>query len=283
MLRKLKIYAELIKFEHTIFALPFAIASVFVVYKGLPELDKLFWIIIALVAGRTAGMSFNRFFDLPFDKLNPRSQNWASVRGLVKPVEIFILAIISSIGLMFSAYKLNKLAFYLSPVVILLLIIYPLGKRFTDFVHLILGAVYFVIPIAVSISLLGKVEISVIFLGLSMAFWVAGFDILYALQDIEFDKKIGLHSIPSKFGIKKSLIFARTFHFFTFIFLLLTGYFAKLGIIYFVGVIILSAFLAYEHSLIKEKDLSRINQAFFTINGYVSILYMIVVILDVFL
>lgn len=283
MLSKLKIYAELVKFEHTIFALPFAIASVFILYKGLPNLDKLFWIIFALVAGRTAGMAFNRFFDLPFDRLNPRSQNWASVKGLVKPVEIFILAIISSIGLMFSAYNLNKLAFYLSPIAILLLVIYPLGKRFTNFVHLILGAVYFIIPIAVSIALLGKIEISAIFLGLGMAFWVAGFDILYALQDIEFDKKIGLHSIPSKFGIKKSLVFARFFHFFTFIFLMLTGYFANLGIIYFVGVIILSAFLVYEHSLIKEDDLSKINKAFFTINGYVSILYMIVVIFDVFL
>jgi len=283
MLSKLKIYAELVKFEHTIFALPFAIASVFILYKGLPNLDKLFWIIFALVAGRTAGMAFNRFFDLPFDRLNPRSQNWASVKGLVKPVEIFILAIISSIGLMFSAYNLNKLAFYLSPIAILLLVIYPLGKRFTNFVHLILGAVYFIIPIAVSIALLGKIEISAIFLGLGMAFWVAGFDILYALQDIEFDKKIGLHSIPSKFGIKKSLVFARFFHFFTFIFLMLTGYFANLGIIYFVGVIILSAFLVYEHSLIKEYDLSKINKAFFTINGYVSILYMIVVIFDVFL
>ncbi|RUM48714.1 MAG: 4-hydroxybenzoate octaprenyltransferase [Hydrogenothermus sp.] len=282
MIRKLKIYAELVKFEHTIFALPFAIASVFIVYKGLPKLDKLFWIIIALVAGRTAGMAFNRFFDLPFDKLNPRSQNWASVKGLVKPVEIFILAIISSVGLMFSAYNLNKLAFYLSPVAILLLVIYPLGKRFTNFVHLILGAVYFVIPIAVSVALLGRVEISAIFLGLGMAFWVAGFDILYALQDIEFDKKVGLHSIPSKFGIKKSLVFARTFHFLTFIFLILTGYFAKLGTIYFVGVIILSAFLVYEHSLIKENDLSKINKAFFTINGYVSILYMVVVIMDVY-
>ncbi|EDP73100.1 UbiA family prenyltransferase, partial [Hydrogenivirga sp. 128-5-R1-1] len=141
MIKKLKIYSELVKFEHTIFALPFAVASIFIVYKGLPEIEKLFWIIVALIAGRTAGMAFNRFFDLPFDKLNPRSQNWASVKGLVKPVEILALAVISSLVLVFSAYKLNKLAFYLSPVAILLLIIYPLGKRFTNFVHLILGAV----------------------------------------------------------------------------------------------------------------------------------------------
>ncbi len=283
MIKKLKIYSELVKFEHTIFALPFAVASVFIVYKGLPEIEKIFWIIVALIAGRTAGMAFNRFFDLPFDKLNPRSQNWSSVKGLVKPVEILALAVISSLVLVFSAYKLNKLAFYLSPVAILLLIIYPLGKRFTNFVHLILGAVYFIIPVAVSVALLGKVEISAVFLGLAMAFWVAGFDILYALQDIEFDKKVGLHSIPSKFGVKKSLIFARVFHFLTFIFLILTGEFAKLGSIYTTGVIVLSVFLFNQHNLIKENDLSKINVAFFTINGYVSILYMVIVILDVYL
>ena len=128
MINKIKTYAELVKFEHTIFALPFALASVFILEKGLPPLDKLFWIIIAVVSGRTAGMAFNRFFDLPFDKLNPRSKNWASVRGAVKASEILLLAIVSSVLLVFSAYKLNKLAFYLSPIAIGLLAIYPLGK-----------------------------------------------------------------------------------------------------------------------------------------------------------
>ncbi len=283
MINKIKAYGELVKFEHTIFALPFVLASVFILEKGLPPLEKLFWIIVAVVAGRTAGMAFNRFFDLPFDRLNPRSKNWASVSGLVKPTEILLLAVFSSGVLVFSAYKLNKLAFYLSPVALALLIFYPLGKRFTDFVHLILGAVYFIIPIAVSVALEGKVDISMVFLGLGMAFWVAGFDIFYALQDIEFDRKVGLHSIPAKFGIKKAILFARFFHFLTFIFLLLTGYFGNMGMIYYAGVLVLTAFLIYEHSLIKENDLSKINVAFFTINGYVSILYFVFVLLDVYL
>ncbi|NPA53854.1 MAG: UbiA family prenyltransferase [Aquificae bacterium] len=283
MLKKIKAYAELVKFEHTIFALPFVFASIFILEKGLPPLEKVFWILVAVVAGRTAGMAFNRFFDLPFDKLNPRSKNWASVSGLVKPIEILSLAVFSSAVLVFAAYQLNKLAFYLSPIALALLIFYPLGKRFTNFVHLILGAVYFIIPIAVSVALEGRVDISMVTLGLGMAFWVSGFDILYALQDIEFDRKVGLHSIPAKFGVKKALLFARFFHFLTFVFLMLTGYLAGLGTIYFVGVIILSAFLVYEHSLIKENDLSKINVAFFTINGYVSILYFIVVLLDVYL
>ena len=283
MINKLKLYAQLVKFEHTIFALPFVLAAVFIVERGIPPVEKLFWILIAAVSGRTAGMAFNRFFDLPFDRLNPRTKNWVSVTGAVKAGEILFLAVISSAVLVFSAYKLNKLAFYLSPVAILLLIIYPLGKRFTNFVHLILGAVYFIIPIAVSVALKGQVEISTVFLGLGMAFWVAGFDIFYALQDVEFDRKVGVHSIPAKFGVKKAIFFARFFHLLTFVFLVLTGYFAGLGYIYYAGLMILTGFLIYEHTLIKENDLSKINVAFFTINGYISIMYMIVVILDIFL
>jgi len=283
LIQKLKLYANLVKFEHTIFAIPFVLASVFILEKGLPDLEKVFWILVAAIAGRTAGMAFNRFFDLPFDRLNPRSKNWVSVTGAVKAGEILALAIVSSGILVFSAYQLNKLAFYLSPIAILLLIIYPLGKRFTNFVHLILGAVYFIIPVAVSVALKGTVEISMIFLGLGMAFWVAGFDIFYALQDVEFDRKVGVHSIPARFGIKRAIIFARIFHFLTFVFLVLTGIYADLGSVYFFGLIVLTGFLVYEHSLIKENDLSKINVAFFTVNGYVSVLYMVFVITDIYL
>ena len=283
MIQKLKLYANLVKFEHTIFAIPFVLASVFILEKGLPDLEKVFWILVAAIAGRTAGMAFNRFFDLPFDRLNPRSKNWVSVTGAVKAGGILALAIVSSGILVFSAYQLNKLAFYLSPIAILLLIIYPLGKRFTNFVHLILGAVYFIIPVAVSVALKGTVEISMIFLGLGMAFWVAGFDIFYALQDVEFDRKVGVHSIPARFGIKRAIIFARIFHFLTFVFLVLTGIYADLGSVYFFGLIVLTGFLVYEHSLIKENDLSKINVAFFTVNGYVSVLYMVFVITDIYL
>ncbi len=283
MINKIKAYADLIKFSHTIFALPFAISAILIVEKGLPSFYKLFWVILAVVSGRTAGMSFNRFFDLPFDKLNPRTKNWASVKGLVKPTEILILAVLSSVVLIYSAYKLNKLAFYLSPIALLLLILYPLGKRFTNFVHLLLGAVYFIIPIAVEVALKGTVSLSSLFLGLGMAFWVAGFDIFYSLQDVDFDRKIGLHSIPAKFGIRKAILFARFFHILTFIFLILTGLFANLGIVYYIGLIILTAFLIYEHSLIKENDLSKINKAFFNVNGIISILYMVFVALDIFI
>ncbi len=283
MINKLKIYGQLVKFEHTIFALPFALSSVFIVEKGIPPLEKIFWILVAVVAGRTAGMAFNRFFDIPFDRENPRTKNWVSVSGKVKSYEILALSVISSLVLIFSAYMLNKLAFYLSPIAVLLLIIYPLGKRFTNYVHLLLGAVYFIIPIAVSVALKGSVELSTVFLGFAMAFWVSGFDILYALQDVEFDRKVGIHSIPAKYGIKKALTISRFFHILTFIFLVLTGIYGQLGYIYFGGLIVLSMFLVYEHISIKENDLSKINLAFFTVNGYISILFLVIVLLDIFL
>ncbi|NPA51627.1 MAG: UbiA family prenyltransferase [Aquificae bacterium] len=282
LLSKLKIYLELTKFEHSIFALPFALSAVVILEKGFPPLEKILWILVALISARTAGMAFNRFFDLPFDKLNPRTKDWASVKGLVKPIEILMLAIVSSVVFIFSAYMLNKLAFYLSPIVILFLILYPLGKRFTTFVHFILGIIYFLIPIAVSIALKGKIELSMIYLGLAMAFWVSGFDILYAIQDINFDKKIGLHSIPAKFGIKKALITARVFHLLTLIFLILTGISANLGVVYFTGLVMLGIFLIYEHSLITHENLSKINKAFFTVNGFISIIFFIIVFSDIY-
>lgn len=282
VLNKVKTYLELIKFSHTVFALPFALAAVFMVEKGLPPFEKLVWIVAALVFARTAGMAFNRYIDLPIDRLNPRSRNWASVSGKVKPTEIMALGLISSALFVFCAYQLNMLAFWLSPVVVLLLLLYPAGKRFTDYVHLILGAVYFLIPVAVSIALKGEVYVSMVFLGLSMAFWVSGFDILYALQDYEFDRTYGIHSIPAKYGIGKSLVVARVFHGLTFVFALAAGYVAEMGFFYFAGVIGIAIFLVYEHSLIRETDLSKVNRAFFTVNGFVSIIFFIFVLLDIY-
>ncbi|MEJ5172657.1 MAG: UbiA-like polyprenyltransferase [Hydrogenothermaceae bacterium] len=282
MLNKVKTYLELIKFSHTVFALPFAFASVFMVEKGVPSFDKIFWISLALIFARTAGMAFNRYIDLPIDKLNPRTKNWSSVSGKVKPPEIMAIGILSSIAFMYASYNLNMLAFWLSPVVILLLILYPVGKRFTEYVHLILGLIYFLVPVAVSIALKGYVEPSMVALGVGMAFWVAGFDILYALQDYSFDKQYGIYSIPVRFGIKRALQVARLFHILTFIFIVLSGILSNMGYIYFAGLFILGGFLVYEHSLIREDDLSKIDKAFFTVNGFVSIIFLLFVVGDIF-
>lgn len=283
MLNKVKTYLELIKFSHTVFALPFGFASVLMVEKGIPSIEKVLWITLSLVFARTAGMAFNRYIDLPIDRLNPRSKDWASVSGKVKPLEILLLGILSSAAFMYSTYHLNMLAFYLSPVVILLLLIYPTGKRFTSYVHLILGLVYFLIPVAVSIALKGEVYPSMVILGIGMAFWVAGFDILYALEDYEFDRKFKVHSLPAKLGIAKSIKVSRLFHTITFFAVLICGVMAGMGPVYYVGVFILALFLVYEHSLIKESDLSKVNKAFFTVNGFISIIFFIFVLADTFL
>lgn len=283
MWKKIKFYGELIKFEHTIFALPFALASLVVLMREFPTKKEIFFVLLALVSARTVGMGFNRWLDKAFDEKNPRTSTWPHVVGLVKDWEIkLIIALFLGIFLL-ACYFINQLALLLSPIVILLLFLYPLAKRFTYYPHLILGLVYFLIPIAVDVALNEIISKEAILLGVAMALWVAGFDILYSLQDYEFDLKMGLKSIPVRFGIRRALLFARFFHLFTFFSLLMLGFFYKeAGWFYFLGLCLLALFLFYEHRLISEKDLSKINKAFFTINGYISIIYFIVVLLDRF-
>lgn len=280
-MKKLRYYAELVKFEHTLFALPFALASVLLLGKELPSLWKLFWILIALVSARTLGMAFNRLIDEPFDRLNPRSRDWPLVSGKLSREEVKGLILLSAGVFLLSCLLINTLAFLLSPVVILLLWLYPYSKRFTHFPHLVLGLVYFLIPVAVDVALNAHVSLNAVILGAAMASWVAGFDILYSLQDYEFDKSMGLGSVPVKFGIEGAIRLARLLHILTFLSLLTLGLREDgLGLIYFLGLIILSAFLVYEHSLIKPDDLSKLNKAFFTVNGYVSVVFFLTVLLD---
>ena len=279
---KLKAYAELVKFEHTIFALPFALASVLILYERFPSLWQIFWIVVALVSARTAGMAFNRLIDEPYDRLNPRTQNWPLVKGEVSREEVKRLILISSAVFIFASLMLNWLAFLLSPVVIFLLWFYPQAKRLTYYPHFVLGLVYFLIPVAVDVALNERVSLEALVLGVAMGSWVAGFDILYALQDYEFDKSVGLKSIPVKFGIEKAIKIARVSHLITFISLLILGLFdERLGFIYFLGLVLIALFLVYEHSLIKPNDLSKINKAFFTVNGWISVAFFFVVLLDV--
>ncbi|RKX63311.1 MAG: 4-hydroxybenzoate octaprenyltransferase [Thermodesulfobacteriota bacterium] len=280
-MQKLKLYSELLKLEHTIFALPFGLASLLILYKNFPCWEKILYILFALVSARTLGMALNRLIDKPFDEKNPRTRLWPHVQGLVKDQEIKLIILLSTLFFVFFCYKINYLAFYLSPVVIISLFIYPFAKRFTYFSHFFLGLVYFLIPIAIDIALNEKISLIAIFLGIAMACWVSGFDILYSLQDLEFDKITGLKSIPVKFGIGKSLKIAKLLHLITFFSLLLSGYlYPKTTWIYFIGLILIALFLAYEHSLIKENDLSKINKAFFTTNGFISIIFFLVICLN---
>lgn len=281
LMQKLKLYSELLKLEHTIFALPFGLASLLILYKNFPCWEKILYILFALISARTLGMALNRLIDKPFDEKNPRTRFWPHVQGLVKDQEIKLIILLSALFFVFFCYKINYLAFYLSPVVIISLFIYPFAKRFTYFSHFFLGLVYFLIPIAIDVALNEKISLIAIFLGIAMACWVSGFDILYSLQDLEFDRITGLKSIPVKFGIGKSLKIAKLLHLITFFSLLLSGYlYPKATWIYFIGLILIALFLAYEHSLIKENDLSKINKAFFTTNGFISIIFFLVICLN---
>lgn len=277
----MKKYLELTKFEHTIFALPFALASLVVLYKEIPSFWKFFWMLVAFISARTTGMALNRLIDLPIDRLNPRTKDWVHARGEVSERDIRKLVIVSSVIFMLSALMINLYAFLLSPIVIFLLWFYPYAKRITYYPHFVLGAVYFLVPLAVDVSFNERISLNALILGLAMAFWVSGFDILYALQDYHFDKEHGIKSLPVKLGIERSLTVSRLLHFLTFLFLFLLLFRVDfLGFLYLLGLLAIGAFLYYEHSLIKPHDLSKINKAFFTVNGYISIVFFLVVLLD---
>ncbi|MCS7198866.1 MAG: putative 4-hydroxybenzoate polyprenyltransferase [Caldimicrobium sp.] len=281
MLRRFNLYSELLKLEHTIFALPFALASIIILMREIPPVKRIIFIVLALVMARLTGMAFNRLLDREFDAQNPRTRLWPHASGFVKTWEIKIILSITSLLFIISCAFINKLALLLSPFVIGLLFIYPLAKRFTYYPHFILGIVYFLIPVAVDIALNERIGLMAVLLGLGMAFWVAGFDILYSLQDYEFDLKMGLKSIPVRFGIKRAITLARVLHLLTLLSLLLLGvFYYPASAIYFIGLLVMAGFLWYEHTLISERDLSKLNKAFFTVNGIISILFFLLVLLD---
>ena len=281
LVKRLKLYSELLKFEHTIFALPFGLASLFMLYKEPPGFKKVFYILLALIAGRTLGMAFNRWIDRPYDALNPRTKKWPHASGLVKNWEIKLIALLSLGVFIFACSQINHLALLLSPVVVLFLFFYPYAKRITYFPHFVLGIIYFLIPIAIDIALNEKVSLLAVCLGIAMGSWVSGFDILYALQDYEFDREVGLKSLPVRLGIGGALKVARLLHLVTFFSLLACGrLYPEATWIYYAGLFLLALFLVYEHSLIKENDLSKINKAFFTVNGFVSMLFFGVILLN---
>jgi len=281
IISKIKIILETIKFSHTIFALPFAFIGAILAQKSIPSLNKIFWILIAMIGARSGAMATNRIFDYRFDKENPRTKNWPLVKGDITLLFLIIFTIISYCLFIFAAYMLNKLCFYLSFPVIFILSFYSLTKRFTEFSHLFLGFAISLAPVGAWIAVKGEIDFQPFLISLAVMFWIAGFDIFYALQDMEFDKKIGLHSIPAKYGVKKSIEIARILHVLMFICLIYMIPLFKLGIIFTTGVILTGIFLIYEHSLVKEDDLSKINKAFFTANGYISITLFIATLIDI--
>jgi 4-hydroxybenzoate polyprenyltransferase len=271
LFKKFSDYLRLIKFSHSIFALPFAFTAALIAADGIPTLYQIFWITVAMIGGRSGAMGMNRIIDRKIDALNPRTKDRELPKGIIKTVEAFIFTITAFGLLLLAAYKLNPLCFKVSPIVIFILFTYSYTKRFTWLCHLILGIAIALAPLGAWIAVKGTFDGEILPLCFAVMFWVAGFDILYGLQDIEFDRKQGLYSIPSIFGIRAALWTSRLFHLITITLLLNLIPIFNLGASYLIGVLIASGLLLYEHSLVKPHDLSKLNIAFFNMNGYISI------------
>lgn len=270
---KLKTTLEMIKFEHTLFALPFAFLGAVMAANGLPTWPQILWITVAMVGARSAAMTFNRIVDREFDARNPRTANRELPSGKLS-VEFAWIFLFVSIGIfLLAAYSLNWLTFVLSPVALVSVLGYSYAKRFTALAHLLLGWALAISPTAAWIAVRGAIDSEVpLLLSLFVLMWTAGFDVMYACQDYEFDRKAGLQSIPARFGIARSLWIARLFHFQAFIVLLLLYLVSELGVIALIGVGAVALLLVYQHTLVKANDLSRMNAAFFTTNAFVSII-----------
>ena len=270
---KLKTTLEMIKFEHTLFALPFAFLGAVLAANGLPSVWQIIWITIAMFGARSAAMTFNRIIDRKFDAENPRTAGRELPSGKLSVSFAWAFFIFSVLLFEVAAYSLNWLTFALSPVALLSVLGYSYAKRFTSFAHLILGWALSISPTAAWIAVRGTLDSEIpLLLSLLVMMWTAGFDVLYACQDFEYDRKAGLRSIPARFGIKNSLWIARLFHFHAFIVLLILYLSTGLGWIALGGVAAVGALLVYQHTLIKANDLSRMNAAFFTTNAFVSVI-----------
>lgn len=263
----------MIKFEHTLFALPFAFLGAVLAADGLPTVWQILWITVAMFGARSAAMTFNRIIDRQFDAANPRTANRELPCGKLSVSFAWAFFIVSILLFELAAYSLNWLTLALSPVALLFVLGYSYAKRFTAFAHLILGAALAISPTAAWIAVRGAIDSEVpLLLSLLVMMWTAGFDVLYACQDYEYDKKAGLRSIPARFGIKNSLKIARIFHFQAFVVLVLLYLVTDLGWLALIGVCAVGALMIYQHTLVKPNDLSRMNAAFFTTNAFVSVI-----------
>ncbi len=271
---------EMIKFEHTIFAMPFALTSMMLAADGMPKLSILGWIILAMVGARSSAMAFNRIADAHLDKLNPRTANRAIPKGILNLAEVWLFTIVAAGLFVFAAWRINTLALILSPVALLVILGYSFTKRFTNLSHLVLGLALGIAPTGAWIAVRGRLDLTPIILSAAVMFWTAGFDIIYALQDLEFDSKMGLFSIPKTLGPAKGLLVARLFHGITVALILAYGLVLGLGPAYFIGVALVAALLAYEQSMVSPNDFSKVNMAFFNTNGLVSIGFFVFAFID---
>jgi 4-hydroxybenzoate polyprenyltransferase len=274
MIRKIAVFLEMIKFEHTLFALPFAFMGAIlgaVTDDGrLPEWSECGWILLAMIGARTAAMGLNRLIDKAIDARNPRTAGRALPAGLLKSGEVLLFIVISFALLFWAAAQLNSLSVKLLPLAVFMLVFYSYTKRFTWLCHIVLGLTIGLAPLGGWVAVTGKVTLPAIILYITVAIWTAGFDIIYACQDAEHDRSVKLNSIPARFGIAGALGIARTFHALTAVGFLSLFVLTDLSWWYFAGTVIAAGLLLYEHRLVKPNDLSKLNAAFFTMNGVLS-------------
>jgi len=279
MASRIRTILEMIKFEHSVFALPFALTGALLAARasshGWPTLRQILWIIVAMVAARSAAMTLNRIVDLRYDKENPRTKTRALATGALTVPFAWGFTLVA-MGIFFiAAWQLNPLALKLAPLAIAILFFYSFTKRFTSWSHVILGFALGISPAAAWIAISGSLDWRMLILCGAVTLWVGGFDVLYACQDVEYDRQAGLFSVPKRFGIAKALQIARVMH--VGVVLLLSWLAFGFGLPWqaWAGIVVVAALLAYEHSLVQANDLSKLNAAFFTVNGYISMLFLL--------
>jgi 4-hydroxybenzoate polyprenyltransferase len=280
LLQNLKITLEMIKWEHSIFALPFALCGAMLAAGGIPAWHQLAWIVVAMIAARSAAMAFNRLADASIDAANPRTSVRALPTGLLSPSFVTAFVLISCAIFVFAASQLNRLTLLLSPVALVIVLVYSYSKRVTRWSHLLLGLALGIAPAAAWIAVRGSLDPRILLLTAAVTFWVAGFDVIYACQDYEFDRSYGLHSLPRHVGIPTALWIARFFHLVMIGLLVTVVVVFGLGKLAVVGVSAVSALLGYEHSLVRHNDLSKLNAAFFTMNGVIAVVFFLFVAAD---
>ena len=276
-LHNLRVALEMIKWEHSVFALPFALCGAILAADGMPTVHQLGWIIVAMITARSAAIAFNRLADAQIDAANPRTQTRALPAGTLTPGFVALFVTVSCAVFVLAASQLNRLTLALSPVALAVVLLYSYTKRFTRWSHLVLGFALGIAPSAAWIAVRGSFDPRILLLTVAVTFWVGGFDVLYACQDYEFDREAGLHSIPRYVGIPKALWIARLFH--VVMLLLLIGLVPAFGLgkLAVAGVAAVSLLLAYEHSLVSPRDLSKLNAAFFTMNGVIAVVFFVFV------
>ncbi len=275
---RIRTVLEMIKFEHSVFALPFALVGALLAARatgGLPSWRQTLWIVVAMVGARSAAMTMNRIADLEYDRRNPRTANRALPAGDLSVGFAVAFTVLASALLVLAAWQLNRLALELSPLALAILFFYSYTKRFTAWSHFVLGFCLGISPAAAWIAIRGALDWRMLILCAAVTLWVGGFDVLYACQDVQFDKSAGLHSIPKTFGVAKALIFARAMHITMIVLLGWLAWSFHLAWPAWLGIAVVAALLAYEHSLVKPNDLSKMNAAFFTVNGYISLLFLL--------